>query len=414
MSGREIVEHLLSFLREEQRTIPHASTDFDDPIPHAINAVNATLQTLAVASPLFAVKRPKSAWFHAPETVAVTGVTVGAKVASCASWPSWAAGCKIELPGDPDWNRVVSVSGTVATLQFPHQGSTSGDATLYGDVASIDSDVVTVLDPVSTRGGVVLRPASGKNNLTLPSAVDRIDYGRVMRINPVSTGRQSYLVESVAHDGDSQVTLQMRLSTSPSEDFIVGYDARCTLGRLTEDMVLGEKYRLASILSSSATTNFCTPNVSEDENVIQNDAQVGDAIIPYTPDGGTFSTPIPMADGGVYYIQSITGFEFKVTTTPGGAVLDITQDSDFLADLYLSSATATQFPIPNEFVETLFLPMCVVRFLSSPAMQNFDVGGTVNAKALEMAQAQADQGMAMLRKMNPQAQKGIRMFPGLR
>lgn len=410
MSGREIIEHLLSFLREEQRTIPHASTDFDDPIPHAINAVNATLQTLAVASPLFAVKRPKSAWFHAPETVAVTGVTVGAKVASCASWPSWAAGCKIQLPGDPDWNRVVSVSGTVATLQYPHQGSTSGDATLYGDVASIDNDVVTVLDPVMTRGGVALRPASGKNNLTLPSAVDRIDYGRVMRINPVSTGRESYLVESVAHDGDSQVTLQMRLSTSPSEDFIVGYDARCTLGRLTDEMVLGEKYSFAGVLSGNDTDSRISLNVAADEVAIAAGA-VGDVFIP------TSTNPInPLARGGIYFIDSIgpAGAYFTLSNINNGDTLDLVESGDFEGELYYAAATTTQFPIPNEFVETLFLPMCVVRFLSSPAMQNFDVGGTVNAKALEMAQAQADQGMAMLRKMNPQAQKGIRMFPGLR
>jgi hypothetical protein len=413
MSGREIVEYLLSFLREEQRTIPHASTDFDDPIPHAVRAVNATLQTLAVASPLFAVKRPKSAWFHASESVAVTGVTVGDKVASCTAWPSWAAGCKIQLPGDGDYNRIVSVSGTVATLQFPHQGDTSGTATLYGDVATLDDDVITVLDPVRTRGGVDLRPASGPGNLTMPSAVDRVDFGRIMRVTPLSVGRNSYFVDSVADEGDSQVRLRMMLNSAPSEDLIVGFNARCALGRLTEDMVYGEKYRFASILSASSTTNFLTPNITADENVIQNQAQVGDVIIPYTEDGGSFATSIPMADGGVYYIQSITGFEFKVTTTPGGAVLDITQDSDFLADLYLSSATTTQFPIPNEFLETLFLPLATVKFLSSPAMQNFDVGGTTNARALELAQAQSEQGFAMLAKMNPQAQKSFRMWPGL-
>jgi hypothetical protein len=62
---------------------------------------------------------------------------------------------------------------------------------------------------------------------------------------------------------------------------------------------------------------------------------------------------------------------------------------------------------------TLFLPLAVVRFLSSPAMQNFDVGGTTNARALEAAVEQTKQGFAMLEKMNPQAVKGIRIYPGL-
>jgi hypothetical protein len=247
----------------------------------------------------------------------------------------------------------------------------------------------------------------------MPSAVDRVDFGRIMRVTPLSVGRNSYFVDSVADEGDSQVRLRMMLNSALSEDLIVGFNARCALGRLTEDMVYGEKYRFATILSANATTDVLSANASEDELVIQTLAQVGDVVIPYTPDGSSFYTPRPMADGGVYYIQSITAMEFKLTTTPGGAVLDITQDSDFMADLYLQSATTTQFPIPNEFLETLFLPLAVVKFLSSPAMQNFDVGGTTNAKALELAQAQTEQGFAMLAKMNPQAQKSYRMWPGL-
>ena len=308
--------HLMSFLREEQRLIPHVSTDYDDPLPHAVNAINATMQTLAVASPVFAVKRPKSAWFHESETVAVTGVTVGGKVASCASWPTWTAGCKIQLPGDDNWNRVVSVSGTVATLQFPHFGTTSGDATLYGDAAILDTDIVTVLDPVMTRDGVPLRPASGPGNLGLPAYVDRIDFGRVARVTPIANGSNAYWVESVQQDGIDQPSLRMMLHTAPTEDYVVGFNARCVLARFEADEITDESTEVISV--------------------------------------------------------------------------------------------------PSGFVETLFLPLAVVRFLSSPAMQNFDVGGTSNAKALEMAQAQADQGMAMLRKMNPQAKKGIRMYPGLR
>jgi hypothetical protein len=307
--------HLMGFLREEQRLIPHVSTDYDDPLPHAVGAVNAALQTLAVASPLFATKRPKSAWFHAEETVAITGATSGGKVASCAAWPTWAAGCKIELPGDDDYNRIVSVSGTVATLQFPHLGDATGSATLYGDSAILDSDVITVLDPVETRGGVPLRPASGRGSLKLPSYVERTDFGRISRITPVASAGQSYWVETVQLDGAAQTSLRMMLHTPPSADYIVGFNARCALARFEASEVTAESTEIISV--------------------------------------------------------------------------------------------------PSGFVETLFLPLAVVRFLSSPAMQNFDVGGTTNARALEAAVEQTKQGFAMLEKMNPQAVKGIRIYPGL-
>jgi hypothetical protein len=336
-------------------------------------------------------------------------------VANSLDWPSWAAGCKIQLPGDSDYNRIVSVSGTVATLQFPHQGDTSGTATLYGDVAALDDDVITVLDPVRTRGGVDLRPASGPGNLTMPSAVDRVDFGRIMRVTPLSVGRNSYFVDSVADEGDSQVRLRMMLNSAPSEDLIVGFNARCTLGRLTEAALYGEKFSFTGLLSTNDTTDRVSASNATDDTALTASA-VGDMLI--VTGYAAVGTPPDLPIGGTYYIETkfsgpaVRLASWKVGNTIGG-IVDIQVQGEFYADLYSAASTTTEFPIPNEFLETLFLPLATVKFLSSPAMQNFDVGGTTNAKALELAQSQTEQGFAMLAKMNPQAQKSFRMWPGL-
>jgi hypothetical protein len=412
MTARQIVDHLLSFLREEQRAIPHVSTDFDDPLPHALIAVNASLQTLAVASPLFAVKRPKSAWFHSPQSVAVTGATYGGKTVTCASWPSWAAGCQIQLPGDGDVNRIVTISDAVATLQYPHLGTATGSATVFGDATQLDDDVITVLDPVRTRGGVDLRPATGRGNLTLPAATDRVDFGRIMRVVPLSVGRNSYFVESVADQGDSQVRLRMMLNAAPDADLIVGFNARCSLGRITEDMVLGTRSRFDSALVIDAGADSLTTTSAGDMAIVAS-MEVGDVFVPYTPAGCSSCTPSPLVDGTSYYVRSVGHGCITLSSVEGGPLLDLTDAGRLFADVYMQRGTSSPFPIPNEFLETLFLPLCVVKFLSSPAMQNFDVGGTVNARALELAEAQSQQGFAMLAKMNPQANKSFRMYPGL-
>ncbi|WP_395746566.1 hypothetical protein [Prosthecobacter sp.] len=216
MTVRETIATMLSYLRVEQRAIPYAGgADYDDPLPDALAACNAALQQMAVLGPLCAAKQQRSAYFRAPSTVAVSGLTRGGKTAT-GSFPAWAAGCWVDLPGDPAMNRILSISGSTATLQFPHlSDSSSGTATVNVDTAELDADVITVLEPVRFRGS--------RRRLVAVGSRDELaqDCG----------GEARYFVESAVANG--AVKLRLMISGYVSTDTVLEFQARTALGELT-------------------------------------------------------------------------------------------------------------------------------------------------------------------------------------
>ena len=306
MTVREVVEHLYRYLRKEQRELPMTDPDLDDPLPEALVAINATLQRLAVRSPKFAVQHPQAALFHAPATVAVTGLTREGTVATCAAWPEWAAGCVVVLPGDAQPNRILSVAGQVATLQFPHlSDESSGQATIRADSVSLGAEVISVLPPVRLRGGAALQPANGKRELARCGVAERGDFGRLRRVNACADGRRFYYVDSVMLAGMPGPQLRLRLAEPVTADVVVEFDARCSLG-------------------------WMTPNHVYDDSPV---------------------------------------------------------------------------PVPAEYVESLFLPLALLRFFGSSVMRNTDAPPFVTTQAQEAEE--------LLQAMRPQTEKHFRLYPGL-
>lgn len=240
LTVRNVVENCLyRFIAKEQRTIPHVDTDYVDPLPEALAAMNGALQEMAILSPIFAAKQQRSAYFRAPVSVAVSAMTRGAKVAT-ATWPTGAAGCLVQLPGDTSTNRILSISGSVATLQFPHlSDDTAGTATLSYDSCDLDSDVVIVLEPVRDRAGQLIRPANGRHNLTQPNYDGGGDFGRSLIRVTSSSGSQAYFVETAILAGQAP-QLRMMLRSAPSVDMAVEFQARCSLGHFTSADVYGD------------------------------------------------------------------------------------------------------------------------------------------------------------------------------
>lgn len=217
MTVREAINAMFRYLRSEQRTIPFAGDTYDDPMPDAIDAMNATLQQMAAFAPLFATKQQRSAYFRAPSTLAVTGLTNGGMTATAASWPTWSPGCMILLPGDEDMNRILSVSGTTATLQFPHLSDTAaGTATINVDCAELASDIITVLEPVRYRGSCTnIPPAGGRDELATGDS-DNV----------------RYFIESAL--ANNAVKLRMMLSGHFAQDTVLEFQARTALGTITQ------------------------------------------------------------------------------------------------------------------------------------------------------------------------------------
>ena len=216
MTARETVALMLAYLREEQRGIPYGGdTAYVDPIPDAVSSINNALQQMAVIGPLFAAKQQKSAFFRAPFTVAVTGLTNGGQTATGA-FPAYAAGCWVQLPGDPAMNRITGIAGTTASLQFPHLSATaSGDATVNVDTVELDADVITVLEPVRYRNSTTrLRAVSNREELVQQCG-----------------GEALYFIESTVSGGS--VKLRMMLSGYVSSDTVIEFQSRASLGVLT-------------------------------------------------------------------------------------------------------------------------------------------------------------------------------------
>lgn len=215
MTVRDTIATMLSYLRVEQRAIPYAGgSDYEDPLPDALAACNAALQRMAALGPLFAAKQQRSAYFRAPTTVAVSGLTHGGMTAT-GSFPAWAAGCWVDLPGDPAMNRILSITGTTATLQFPYlSNSSSGTAIVNVDTVELDGDIITVLEPVRFRGSKrVLTAAGGREELSQ------------------SCGDVRYFIESAISNG--AVKLRMMISGYVSTDTVLEFQARTALGEIT-------------------------------------------------------------------------------------------------------------------------------------------------------------------------------------
>lgn len=304
MSVRDVVELLFRFLRKEQRELPLMDPDLDDPLPEALAAMNATLQRLAVRSPKFAVQKPMAVMFHAPAVVTVTGLQKGKKTVTCVSWPEWAAGCEVMLPGDAKPNRLVAVTGQVAELLYPHLSETeSGPSEVRCDCVRLPAEVLTVLPPVRWRGGCELRPANGRSSLAEGATVKERDYGRIWRTGKQVTGE--YVVDAVMAASGGAPVLELRLAAPVKADGVLEFDARCSLGRLSPNEVFNE----------------------------------------------------------------------------------------------------TPLPVPGGYVESLFVPLALMRFFGSSVMRNADVPPYVKA--------QADEAEVILQGMRPQVEKVFRVFPGI-
>lgn len=218
MTVRDITTAMLSYLREEQRGIPYGGDSaYVDPIPDVVSSMNAALQKMAVVGPLFAAKQQRSAYFRAPSTLAVTGLSNGAKVATGA-FPSWSDGCWVLLPGDDTMNRITAISGTTATLQFPYLGAlAAGTATINVDTAELDSDIITVLEPVRLRGSRYrIQAVSNREELASLGGCE---------------DRTRYFIESAISNG--AVSLRMMLQGYVSADTIFEFQARTSLGLVT-------------------------------------------------------------------------------------------------------------------------------------------------------------------------------------
>jgi len=219
MTVRQAINSMLRYLRPEQQTIPFTGSIYPDPLPDAVEACNAALQQISALAPLFAAKQQRSAYFRAPSTLSVSGLSHGGMSATATgTFSPWAAGCWVQLPGDPAMNRILSLNAdrTVATLQFPHLSSEAGGtATINVDTVELPEDIITVLGPVRYRD-------SARSLLAANSRED---------LSANNYGETRYFIESAQNNG--QVKLRLMLSGYVLADTVLEFQARTAIGTLT-------------------------------------------------------------------------------------------------------------------------------------------------------------------------------------
>ncbi|MES2737228.1 MAG: hypothetical protein V4672_12970 [Verrucomicrobiota bacterium] len=236
LTVRNVVEHLYRYLRKEQRELPLTDPDLDDPLPEALAAINGTLQELAVRAPQFATKRLSVAYFQAPASVAVSGLTRGGFTVT-ATWPTGAAGNIIQLPGDPNPNRILFIADGIATLLYPHLSeAVSGTATIQHDSVDLPADLITVFDPVRVRGGGIIRPANGRVNQQMPLHVSD-DFGRRWVTTPRCDAAQAYFVDTFTAPGAAFPQHRLTLRSAPSADLVLEFQAKFSFGAFTQEDV---------------------------------------------------------------------------------------------------------------------------------------------------------------------------------
>lgn len=217
MTYRQASDAMRRFMRTEQRVTPHTDTAYDDPLPDVIWAMNAALQQISVLGPFEAAKQGRAAYFRAPETLTVSALTRGGTTCTITGAQSYMAGCQIALPGDPAKNRIIKLSGTTATLQFPHiSDSTSGDAVIYYDAAELPTDIITVHEPVKKRG----------DGTQLEAVLSR------QKFEELSPNLRYYIEATTATAGIPRH--RMMLSAAPTSELVIEFQARVALGRVTE------------------------------------------------------------------------------------------------------------------------------------------------------------------------------------
>lgn len=261
LTVRQVVElKLYRFLRKEDRAIPHTDNDKTDPLPEALEAINATLQELSALGPVFYPKQTKSALFRASESVTVTAAAqYGASITKATNWDDRMLGCRITLNGESLPNRIIAISTTTATLQNPILGAAAtGSATVSYDCAELPSDVIEVLEPVRFVGGTPLRAANGRFNLDQPLYASNDDYGRT-RLTPVDGADNSYYIETFTQEDTARPKLRMMLRDAPTSDSIVEYQARIAFGRYTT----ADVYRTGGPSTSTADPGTLIPVPAE-------------------------------------------------------------------------------------------------------------------------------------------------------
>lgn len=217
---------LLANFAPEERSVPE-SEDYPGRHAEIIRALNSALQELYGDSAPWGRKGSEGFLLYGPATVPTT-VTKGSKSADFAgAWEDRFAGCTCRIAGADTDNQILTATGGVATLLFPHEGTTgSSDITIYHDSISLPPTVCSVLRTVSIKGVCFLSPVGGP--ASLDGFTPGVDYHFDKRVATVPDylaksqylgAPRLYTVDTFTADEIASPVLRLRISPAPDQRY---------------------------------------------------------------------------------------------------------------------------------------------------------------------------------------------------
>lgn len=228
-----LLNRLLTHFSPEERSVPDSPT-YPGRNAAVVQAINSALQELFTNS-IWTRRDTEGFLLYAPTTVSAT-VTEGSKtVAFDGNWIARFLGCSCRIDGGTIDNRIKSVSGTTATMTYPHDGPTgTKDIVIWHDCLTLPSNVAEVLKPVFIKGGPFLSPRPSPASLNAHQTTEE-DYGfdRLVTV-PITHEAdmatvvgtpQFYTVEEFQSDAYAVPARRLRVYPAPDSQMVLS--TRC-------------------------------------------------------------------------------------------------------------------------------------------------------------------------------------------
>ena len=235
----DLAKRLLVFT--DQRTLSEALAAGTEYLESAVDALNSAAQQIYLLGPSSISVRDFGLVTQPVTLTAITGTALSTS-ATFGSAAPWMAGCTFVVDGD-GYNRVLELSGNVATIQNPLKSAkTTAPTTIWNDGLTISPEIVELLDGVTLDDTITLRPATNEQNLYSESAIyGTTDYGRNfpnrMSARPPTPGQPRAFYVAFTNPNQNTTTEQqpafMRLCPYPLVAHTIRFRARVRPTKIT-------------------------------------------------------------------------------------------------------------------------------------------------------------------------------------
>jgi hypothetical protein len=344
------------------------------------NAITGALQEIAALGPAEAREAPGYAVLHAPANITFTAANGSNVISGVSGWQSWMQGCTVRVSGDDQDNEILSQT----RLARAYLGGTgSVGATVYGDTITLDDTVAKVIAPLWLPNQLPLHPAQNRREFMRLGG-----YPLITDTNGLAAGLPFYLYYrkpvsrpwtwfiDAAYDASLGYTQRrIRFSPMPAQAYSVAYTAAMNPPRVTKADIVSPLTTLQASGAAGGDTN-ANQTYTYAANFAGFRMFAGDThpayAIYYNPadncyvvNNGLVATSLAAANHWASAVVNSPLGTFNTVNSASGTVTITTTDAGNGA-----ADPGTVLPIPNAWVESILLPVALMRFSGCAAFKN--------------------------------------------